>query len=39
MNAEMNVVSERAMHPLAVNSESLRSPMERVRSENLIRAG
>ncbi|MHC8322883.1 hypothetical protein ACYZT4_19710 [Pseudomonas sp. GB2N2] len=23
MNAEMNVVSERALHPLAVNSESL----------------
>ncbi|KQN40205.1 hypothetical protein ASE98_14885 [Pseudomonas sp. Leaf48] len=25
MNAEVNVASERAMHPLAVNSESLQS--------------
>ena len=26
MNAEVNVVSERALHPLAVNSESLQVP-------------
>ena len=26
MNAEVNVVSERALHPLAINGESLQDP-------------